>query len=107
MYRRLRNPQIASVIVCSKWDRMVYNTVLTAEKQGPQIARARIAGAQIAGVYCTWKKCQIVTSINKGVLHGQKSLGWPPIISMQYYTPTIDGATSPGSFDNFNTTLHL
>ena len=27
---------------------MVYNTVLTAEKWGPQIA-----GAQIAGVYCT------------------------------------------------------
>ena len=48
MYRRLRNPQIASVIVCSKWDRMVYNTVLTAEKRGPQIV-----GAQIAGVYCT------------------------------------------------------
>jgi hypothetical protein len=56
--RRLRNPQIASVIVCSKWDRMVYNTVLTAEKRGPQIAGAQIAGAQIAGaqiagVYCT------------------------------------------------------
>ena len=27
---------------------MVYNTVLTTEKRGPQIA-----GAQIAGVYCT------------------------------------------------------
>ena len=27
---------------------MVYNTVLTAEKRGPQIA-----GAQIAGVYCS------------------------------------------------------
>ena len=48
MYRRLRNPQIASVIVCSKWDQMVYNTVLTAEKRGSQIA-----GAQIAGAYCT------------------------------------------------------
>ena len=31
---------------------MVYNTVLTAEKQGLQIAGAQIAGAQIAGVYC-------------------------------------------------------
>ena len=44
---QLRNPQIASVIVCSKWDRMLYNTVLTAEKRRPQIM-----GAQIAGVYC-------------------------------------------------------
>ena len=41
--RRLRNPQIASVIVCSKWDRMVYNTVLTAEKRG----------WLLVGVYCT------------------------------------------------------
>ena len=48
LYRRLQNPQIASVIVSSKWDRMVYNTVLTAEKRGPQIV-----GAQIAGVYCS------------------------------------------------------
>ena len=48
MYRRLRNLQIASVIVRSEWDRMVYNTVLTAEKRGPQIV-----GAQIVGVYCT------------------------------------------------------
>ena len=53
MYRRLQNPQIASVIVCSKWDRMVYNTVLTAEKRGPQIV-----GAQIAGVYCIKRKFQ-------------------------------------------------
>ena len=45
--RRLRNLQIASVIVCSKWDQMVYNTVLTAEKWGPHIA-----GAHISGVYC-------------------------------------------------------
>ena len=31
---------------------MVYNTVLTAEKQGPQVA-----GAQIAGVYCIHPGC--------------------------------------------------
>ena len=47
MYRRLRNPQIVSVIVFSKWDRIVYNTVLTAEMRGLQIMEA-----QIAGVYC-------------------------------------------------------
>ena len=54
MYRRLGNPQIAIVIVCSKWDRMVYNTVLTAEKWGLQIA-----GVQIAGVYCTYSNFQL------------------------------------------------
>ena len=43
MYHRLRNPQIVSVIVFSKWDQMVYNRVLTAEKRG----------LQIAGAYCT------------------------------------------------------
>ena len=47
MYRRLQNLQISSVIVCSEWDRLEYNTVLTAEKRGPQIV-----GAEIAGVYC-------------------------------------------------------
>ena len=39
-----------SETVCSKWDRMVYNTGLTAEKRGPQIL-----GAQIVGVYCILK----------------------------------------------------
>ena len=42
-------PQIANVIVFSKWDRMVYTTVLTAEKLDPQIAGVQIAGAQIPG----------------------------------------------------------
>ena len=40
--RRLR----VLLYVVHKWDRMVYNTELTAEKRGPQIV-----GAQIAGVY--------------------------------------------------------
>ncbi len=35
-------------------DRMVYNTVLIAEKRGPQIAGAQIVGAQIAGLYWIW-----------------------------------------------------
>ena len=50
-------PQIVSVIVCSKWDRMVHNTVLTAEKRGPQIV-----GAQIAGVYCTRKSGTLLSN---------------------------------------------
>ena len=52
MYHRLGNPQIASVIVFSKWDRMVYDTVLTAEKWGPQIAIAvhRLRGFNVATV---------------------------------------------------------
>ena len=30
-------PQIASVVVCSKWDQMVYNRVLHRRLRGPQI----------------------------------------------------------------------
>ena len=65
LYRRLRNPQIASVIVCSKWDQMVYNTyntVLTAEKRGPQIV-----GPQITGIYCIFfaLSLYILTALKK------------------------------------------
>ena len=46
---------------------MVYNTVLTAEKRGPQIV-----GAQIAGVYCIWivtyKQTENVQAKNDTVL---------------------------------------
>ena len=39
---------------------MVYNTVLTAEKRGPQIV-----GAQIAGVYCILKDVRMSEKLKK------------------------------------------
>ena len=61
---------------------MVYNTVLTAEKRGPQIA-----GAQIAGVYCTIILNEIVIEIRpKKIVFLDKTYKFSIIISLDRFS---------------------
>ena len=49
LYSRLQNPQIESVIVCSKWDRAVYNRVLVRRLRGHRLQGRKLRGHILRG----------------------------------------------------------